>query len=114
MNEQMIWGIVMLCANFVSSLSQILLKKSSSQKHKNRMREYCNPFVLSAYAIYGCMLILSFFSLRVLPLAWIAILESSLYVFVPILSAFFFKEKMTRKKMIAIFIIIIGVIICSL
>ena len=44
--------LLFLISVFVSSCSQIALKKSANQKHENKIREIVNPLVLGAYACF--------------------------------------------------------------
>ena len=37
---------------FISAVSQVMLKKSASREHGSVVREYLNPFVIFAYALF--------------------------------------------------------------
>lgn len=105
---------MIVIAVLISSFSQIMLKKSAQKKYISRIREYLNPLVIIAYILFfGCTLI-SLFALRVVPLSMQPILEASGFIFVAILSFIFFKEKLTRKQVLGMTLIIGGIIIYTL
>ena len=47
----------------------------------------------------------------VVPLSMAPVLESSGYIFVAILSYYFFKERLTKKQLLGMFLIIVGIVI---
>lgn len=97
---------------FIAALAQMLLKSSSMDHHKSFIFEYLNPKVIGAYIIMVLSLVLNIFALNhgVL-LKELSIIESSSYMFVPLLSYIFFKEKISWRKAGAIAIIIAGVVV---
>lgn len=114
MNSKTFYSIIFVISVFLSSISQILLKKSAGKKYENRIKEYLNPLVLFAYCLFfGCTLI-TLISYKRIPLSLGPILESTGYIFVSILGAVFLNEKITKKKIVGMVTIIIGVIIFSL
>lgn len=114
MSELAVYSCMIVIAVLISSFSQIMLKKSAQKKYRSRIREYLNPLVIIAYILFfGCTLI-SLFALRVVPLSMQPILEASGFIFVAILSFIFFKEKLTRKQVLGMTLIIGGIIIYTL
>lgn len=114
MSELAVYSCMIVIAVLISSFSQIMLKKSAQKKYISRIREYLNPLVIIAYILFfGCTLI-SLFALRVVPLSMQPILEASGFIFVAILSFIFFKEKLTRKQVLGMTLIIGGIIIYTL
>lgn len=97
---------------FIAALAQMLLKSSSMSHHKNFIFEYLNPKVVGAYSVMVLSLVLNIFALNhgVL-LKELSIIESSSYMFVPLLSFLFFKEKTSLKKIISIIVIMTGVVV---
>lgn len=98
----------------VSSVAQILLKNSAQIERESFVKEYLNKLVVTGYLMLFASMCIGIVAYRVVPLKYGAIIESLGYVFVMLLSAFFLKEKITRKKLIGNLIIILGVIVFSL
>ena len=113
MNKEIIFILVLLCNFLVSSLSQIILKKSALKKRDKWYKEYLNIMVIGAYSIFVLVTLVNVYSLKFVDLSYSAILESSTYIFVPLLSFLFLKEKISKNKIIGILIITTGIIICS-
>ena len=99
---------------FISSISQILLKKSANKEHGSYIKEYLNPVVIGSYLIFVVATFMSIYAYKGIPLSMGAVLDSTGYIFVTILGAIFLKEKPTVKKIIALGLIIIGIVIYSL
>lgn len=97
---------------FIAALAQMLLKSSSMSDHKSFIFEYLNPKVIGAYSIMVLSLLLNIYALNhgVL-LKELSTIESSSYMFVPLLSFLFFKERITWRKAVAIGVIMTGVIV---
>ena len=71
-----------------------------------------NGWVISGYAImFGTMVMNIFAMSKGVQIKELSIIESMSYLFVPTLSFILFKEKLTWRKIAAIAIIIIGVIV---
>ncbi|MBD5116121.1 MAG: EamA family transporter [Ruminococcaceae bacterium] len=114
MSELAIYSCIMLGSFLISSFSQIMLKKSAQKTYASKIKEYLNPFVIIAYGLFfGCTLI-SMYALKVVPLSMSPILEASSYIFVAILSFIFFKEKLTKRQLVGMVLIIGGIIIYTL
>lgn len=114
MSELAIYSCIMVCGTLISSFSQIMLKKSAQRTYDSKIKEYLNPLVIIAYVLFfGCTFI-SMYALKVVPLSMSPILEASGYIFVAILSYIFFKEKMTKKQLLGMALIIIGIVIYTL
>ena len=102
---------ILLFGVFVSAISQVMLKKAALKKYETTLQEYLNPLVIFAYVLFvGCTL-LSILAYRVIPLSLGPILETTGYCYVTFFSVTIFKEKLTRKKLLALGIIIAGIFI---
>lgn len=95
----------------VSSISQVILKKSANKSHENLKKEYLNIRVVGAYGLFFLATLITITAYRGLPLSLGLALESTGYVFVSILSYLFLKEKMNKIQILGIFLIVGGVII---
>lgn len=105
---------LLLFSVFISSVSQILLKKAANKTYKDHIREYINPLVIFAYGMFFCSVILTMLSLKNIPLSMQPILESAGYIFVTVMGYFFLEEKIGKRKFAGIGLIMLGIFIFSL
>ena len=101
----------MFIATFFSASSQILLKQSANQTHKNVIFEYLNWRVITAYIIFSGVLLLNTYALTQVDMKYGSIIDTFSYVFVMILSCLILKEKFTKGKVIGNLLIIAGIIL---
>lgn len=113
MDSLIISCIVMLVCVGISGFSQILLKKSAIKTYQNKIQEYVNPYVISGYSLFLICTIVTVFCYKYVPLSLGVVLESAGYIFVPVLSFIFLKEKLTTRQIVGILIVIAGVILYS-
>lgn len=114
MTEQLVFSAVIVLAAFISSVSQIMLKKSAQKTYPSKIAEYLNPLVIIAYAMFfGCTL-LTMYGLKAVPLSLAPALEATGYIFVALLSFIFLKEKLTLRQILGMVLIAAGIVICSL
>ena len=106
--------LLFLCAVFISSVSQIMLKKSASKKYDNKVKEYMNPQVILAYGLFFGATLCTVIAYKYVPLSLGPILESAGYFFVTILGMIFLKEKVGKLKRIGLLIILVGIIVFNL
>lgn len=92
--------------------AQMLLKQGAKQQFPSFLRQYLNPWVIGGYVIMGASLLLNIFCMsRGVQVKEISTMESFSYLFVPLLSWFFFKERVTWRKAGAIVVIMAGVVV---
>ena len=114
MSELTVYICIFIVSVFLSSVSQIMLKLSAQKSYGSRLKEYLNPLVIVAYVLFfGCTLI-TLYALKVVPLSMSPVLEASGYIFVAALSRIFLKEKISKKKMLGLGVIICGILVYSL
>lgn len=99
---------------FVSCVSQTVLKKAALKEHKNFVEEYLNFPVIFAYALFFASTLLTMFAYKKLPLSMSPAFESSSYLFVTVFGVTIFHEKLNRKKLLALALILSGIIIFTL
>lgn len=99
---------------FVSCVSQTLLKKASQKQYKSLAAEYLNLPVILAYAMFFGSTLITLLAYKKLPLSMSPAFESSSYIFVTIFGVTIFKEKLTRKKLLALALILVGILIFTL
>lgn len=114
MSNTAIFSMVFIFSVFVSSVSQIMLKKSALKKYDNKLKEYLNPLVICAYGLFFLSSLITVFALKYVPLSFGPILESTGYIFINVLSLLFLKEKISRRKYIGMAVIILGIIVCNI
>lgn len=95
----------------IASFSQVLLKKGAMIQYNSFIREYLNIWVITGYFLMFASVFLTMIVYRGVDFMNVPVLEAIGYVLVPLLSYFFFKEAMTRKKIIGIVCILAGIII---
>lgn len=113
MNKVLIFSGIYILGVMASSFAQILLKKSADIKRDNKLKEYLNFKTIFAYTIFFSATLCTLSAYKYIPLTLGTILETSGYVFISIFSYIFLKEKISKKKLIGIIAIIIGVLIFS-
>lgn len=111
MTEMTFFIILLFFSVIISQFSQILLKKSALKTYKSIIQEYLNPYVITAYGIFFCGVIIDLFALKKVPVSYIPIIEASGYIVVIILSRIFLKETFSRRKIIAMSTIFAGIAI---
>ncbi len=99
---------------FISAVSQIILKTSANSEHESSLREYLNPKVIIAYGIFFVSSLLTVLAYRKVPLSMGAVLETTGYIWVTLLGYFILKEKVNRRKLLGLFVIIAGIVISNL
>lgn len=110
----MTYILIFLCSVFISSVSQVLLKSSADRKHDNALLEYLNPKVIIAYGMFFLSTLITIIAYKYVPLSMGGILEASGYIFVAILSYIFLHEKISKKKMLGLGIILVGIAVFNL
>lgn len=108
-----VFSCVFLGSVLISSVSQILLKKSANKTYDNRLKEYLNPLVIVAYIMFFCSMMITMYCYRFVDVSAGPILESAGYIFVAVLGYIFLKERFTRKKIIGMAVIIAGIALFS-
>jgi drug/metabolite transporter (DMT)-like permease len=94
-----------------SSGTQILLKKAANKKYKG-VKVFLNRETIMGYGILFIVTLISAAWLyRHIELSAIALLGSLSYIFIPILSLVFFKEKIKRSQIASIMFIVTGIIV---
>lgn len=108
MNMYYLLGIISV---MIASFSQILLKKGAMIKHDSFIKEYLNPHVIIGYLMMFGSVFLTMIVYRGMDFMNVPVIEAIGYVLVPVLSYFFFREKLSRKKVLGIGCILVGILI---
>lgn len=108
----MIYKYLVIISVLSAAGAQMLLKQGAKKGYSSFLRQYLNPWVIGGYGIMGCALLLNIFCLsHGVQVKEMSIIESLSYLFVPLLSWLFFKERITWQKAGAIAVIMLGVIV---
>jgi len=102
---------ILIFSVFISAFSQVLLKKSALKTYSSFLREYLNIYVIPAYAIYFLTVFLDLLALRKVPVSFVPVAEASSYVFVLLFGKIFFKERFSKRKIIAMILIMAGIVV---
>lgn len=105
------YWIVLVLSVIISSISQILLKKSANKKYSSVWKEYINIYVVSGYALLVLSTLCVVFAYQKVAYKNGPIIEALGYVFIMILSFIFLKEKITKKKIIGNLFILLGILV---
>lgn len=112
--NSILYACVLLFGVFISAVSQVLLKKAALKNYESPLKEYLNPYVIVAYSIFVLSTFLSILAYRGIPLSLGPILEATSYLYVTIFGVKIFGEKMNRKKISALCLIILGILIYAI
>lgn len=93
----------------IASYSQIILKKGAGQKNI-----YINRYTIIGYSLMVVSTILTLIGYKMVSLTLSGILQTLSFVFVPILSYIFLKEKIDKKTVLGIIVIICGIVVYSI
>lgn len=104
--------ILVISSVFLAACAQMLLKEGARQQYDTWWRQYINGWVIGGYAIMFVTMLMNIFAMsKGVEVKEVSIIESMSYLFVPILSFIFFKERLTWRRVCAIAIIIVGVVV---
>ncbi|MBR0177292.1 MAG: EamA family transporter [Bacteroidales bacterium] len=106
------YKLLVIVSVLAAAGAQMLLKQGAKNEYSSFVRQYLNPWVIGGYGIMGTSLLLNIFCLsHGVQVKEVSIIESLSYLFVPLLSWLFFKEKVTWRKAGAIAVIMAGVVV---
>jgi len=107
------YALIFLSGVLISAFSQILLKIEARKEHKSWIYEYLNVRVILAYMMFVGATMVTIYCYKVLPLSMGSLLDSCGYVFVTLLGYFILKEKISKRKIMGIVLVLIGVLTAS-
>ena len=114
MNSEKMYILLFLFSVLISSVSQIILKKSANVQHESMIKEYLNVRVISAYALFFLSSLLTLFAYRGVPLSMGPVLETTGYIWVTLLGLVFLKEHVNYQKWVGLGLIVVGILVFSL
>ncbi len=98
-------AVVFEIAIFLAASAQTILKYAASRQYVRWWETYLNPYVLGAYGMLFCSLLLSVWTYRVLPLSMGAVLVATVYFYAALFGRLFFGERLTRRKVLGLVLI---------
>jgi len=111
MNKYLLAALVSM---IISSLAQVLLKKSSGEKKKSVIFEYLNIKVITAYFMTSVSMLLVIYTFKGINYKYGTVIESLAYLPIMLFSRLFLKEKITMRKILGNTAIIAGAIIFTM
>ncbi len=110
MNNYIYVGIFLISV-LVSSVSQILLKISAGKTYDSKIKEYLNAPVIIAYGLFFLSTVVTVLAYKYVDLSLGPVLEATGYIWVTLLGYLILKEKVSRKKLLGLVVIIVGIIV---
>lgn len=110
----MTYILVFLASVLISSLSQVLLKISAEKEYSNIWQEYLNLRTVGAYGLFFLSTLITVFAYKYVSLSLGAVLEASGYIFVTVFGMLILKEKVGKKKLIGLTIILLGILVFNI
>ena len=114
MSRTFTYALFALFGVFISGISQVLLTKSAGRQYSSAIREYLNPLVIVAYAMFFGATLLSVYAYKGIPLSMGPILDATGYIYVTIFGITIFHEKLNARRVLALALIILGIVVYSL
>lgn len=105
---------LLLLGTFLASVSQVILKKAAIRTYETKLQEYLNPLVILAYVIFFGTTFISIYAYKGIPLSMGLVLETTSYIYVTIFGVTIFKEKLNKRKILALALIVGGILVYSL
>ncbi|MNT04469.1 4-amino-4-deoxy-L-arabinose-phosphoundecaprenol flippase subunit ArnE [compost metagenome] len=105
------YSIVYITGVIISSFAQVLLKKAADVNHNSKIREYLNFKTILAYSIFFGATLCSVIAYRYVPLSLGPILGTLEYFFVAFLGYILLKEKLSKKKILGLVVIMVGILL---
>ena len=106
------WILLIALSATVASFAQVLLKKSANEKHGSVLKEYLNWKVICGYGLMFVGMFLTIFAYsKGVQYKNGPIMESIGNIWVVVLSFLFFREPITRNKVLGNALILLGILI---
>ena len=115
MNQaQLPYVLLYLSSTFLASVSQVLLKRAALREHKTLLAEYTDWRVILGYGLFVGCTVLTMLAYKGVPLNVGPVLEATGYLYVTFFGVTIFHEKMNPKKIGALALIIVGILVYAL
>ena len=99
----------------IAAFSQVLLKVAANREYENKLREYFNPLVITAYGIFFLSWALTTWALRHVAYAKNSpVIEATSYIWGPLFGVLLLKEKISKRRLLGMAIILVGILVFCL
>ena len=111
-----IYGYIMIAAAFVNALSQIILKKSADEtKGKSGLKnKFLNKKVIFAYGLFALVCLVNLIAYRGVDFKYGSIIQMIGQIFVILLARIFCKEALSKRKIISMILISVGIVVYNM
>lgn len=103
-----------IAAVIIASASQVLLKKKAVKAPKSFLKKFLNWPVILSYSLLFLSMVLNSLALRTMDMSVLPCITATSFLWIMILSAIFLGEKPTRRKVLGVAMILVGVLISHL
>lgn len=107
----MLYAAIYLVGVFIAAVSQVMLKKAAQKTYGSVVQEYLNPLVICAYVLFFLTTLMTIYAYKEVPLSLGPIFEATSYLYVTAFGVLVFKEKMGKKKALALALIVLGIVV---
>lgn len=102
--------ILLLLNSLLASFSQVLLKKSALKEHNSIITEYININVIIGYSLFFIVLLINIYAMKYINMSLVSIFSEAMPIVVSIFTGLiFFNEHITKKKILSVVLILIGI-----
>jgi len=113
MNSLFVNVLFTLSGVTIACFSQLLLKIEATKEHPTFLSQYLNLRVILAYFMLLISTMISLVTFRVIPLGFAPIAEAVAQILTVIISVVFLKEKVTKRKLLGLAVIVVGIVVMS-
>ena len=107
--------LLAIFGTFIASISQILLKQGAIRtKSKTILLSFLNFFTISGYFLFGIVILINIYAFQKLDIKITPILVALNFINLLFLSRIILKEKINKKSIFAVAVILIGIAVFNL
>lgn len=106
--------LIMVLGILIATISQLFLKKAAVRHYTSFIREYLNVLTIIGYGMMFLSTVCSLIAHKVVPVSMAPVWNSCSFILVALVSRIFLHEVPSRKKLIGLGIMVIGIIVFSL
>ena len=104
----------MVVGILIATFSQLILKKAAMRHYKSWIYEYLNVLTIIGYGMMFLSTVCSLIAHKVVPVSMAPVWNSCSFILVALVSRIFLHEIPSRKKLIGLGIMVVGIIVFSL
>lgn len=111
--------IAIFAGALITVAGQLSLKKGAIYEPRNKLRnkflsQYANRYVILGYFLFFLVTLANLYGLKKVDVIFMVIVNPLIHILVVGFSLWLFKEKLTRKQLVGIAFIIVGILIFNL